>query len=124
MKQKLRAFIARCTPDAVKVLGVFLVTFAATASPFVPSLAANLNAGKLPSFSSLHAVVVAAVAAGIRACLPVARVIAIKAAYTIVAKVEMKKVEAKIIAAATVPAPAPADYPAPDPAAVAAVPAQ
>lgn len=97
MKNKLRALVARCTPDAIKVAGVFLVTFAVTAAPFVPALVAEVNAGKSPSFSSLHAVVAASFAAALRATVPVLRVLGVKAAYKIVAYVEKnKKVEAVI----------------------------
>jgi hypothetical protein len=91
--------------ETVRVAGVFATTFVATAAPAIPYVLGQVNVGKVPSLSSIHAVVTASFAAALRAAVPVARVALVKAAYKIVAHVEANT-------------PAPVNYPAPDAAAV------
>lgn len=76
--------------QAGHVLSVFVVTFVATAAPAVPEVLSQFNVGKVPSLSSVHAVVAAAFAASLRASIPVARVAIVKAAFAVVRYEERK----------------------------------
>lgn len=93
-KAKLTAAFARVPKpvrqETLKVAQVFAVTFVTTASVAAPSVLGQVGAGKLPSFSAVHAVVAASVAAALRASIPVARTAVVRAAFRIVAHVESK----------------------------------
>lgn len=59
--------------QAAHVVLTFVVAFVAVAAPAVPSLYAAVQLGSLPSLSVIHALVVAAFAAALKATIPTVR---------------------------------------------------
>lgn len=77
LKTKVAAAWSK-VPASVKTQGwhvalTFAVAFAAVAAPAIPALVQNVEGGKLPDMDVVHALVVAAIAAGVKAAIPVAR---------------------------------------------------